>query len=459
MLGQRTQRTGRGVLEQLMEDFAAEAYVYGYPLVLMDVTRQIRTNVPRPTETAAPLNQFANMRSLPADPSTALIPDVDSLYTFAFVDLSKEPMILSVPDMSKRYCSMRMLDAWGNALITLGTRTAANWRTDFAVIGPRQAGRLPDVVNVIKSPTNFVRIIGRTQTNGKDDYALVHEIQNQYRLTPLSAWGTSHRPPSGVAVDKTIDMRATPDEQVARMDAATFFSRLNALMRGNPPATVDAESVNRFAGIGIGPGEKFEMKNVAPTISKGLEEGVREGHARIVAEAKKPLGQTVNGWHFVTDAGPYGTDYLRRAVLAFSGLEANLLPEDAVCPRTASDANGEPLIGSSQYEIHFGKGELPPVEAFWSITMYNSGLAFVRNPIRRYAIGDRDNLKFDDDGSLTLYIQNEPPTKERESNWLPSPRDSFSLIMRLYWPKSEILTGGWMPPEVKRVEAKRRQTA
>jgi hypothetical protein len=298
----------------------------------------------------------------------------------------------------------------------------------------------------------MVWIIGRTQTNGKEDYAAVNAVQDQYKLTPLSALGKSPAPAGSTPVDPKVDMKTPPVEQVARMDANAFFSRLNALMKENPPAAADASALKRFAPLGIAPGKPFDLTTFDPAVAKSLQDGVRNGLAKIIAEAKAEHGQVLNGWEFMTDVGSYGTDYLWRGVVALVGLGANL-PGDAVYPRATKDAGGQPLTGANQYVIRFRKGQLPPVQAFWSITLYNSKQFFVPNPITRYAIGDRDKLKFDDDGSLTIYIQNQSPGKDKESNWLPAPKDSFSLFMRLYWPKKEILEGVWKPPKIERVAA------
>lgn len=437
---------------QVTSDLATEAYIYAYPLVLMDVTRRAMTNVARSGESTAPVNQFGNMRKFPDPTMTAVVsPNADTLYSFAFLDLSKEPMILSVPEMGKRYYLMPMLDAWTNVFASPGTRTTGSGRADFAIVGPTSRGSFPEnmqAVKVIKAPTSLVWIIGRTQTNGKEDYAAVNAIQDQYKLTPLSAWGKSYSPPDNAPVDPSIDMKTPPVEQILKMDANAFFSRLNALMKGNPPAGADAEALKRFAPLGIAPGKPFDLKSLDPGAAKSLEDSVRSGLAKMTAEAKKPHGKVINGWEFMSNLGTYGTDYLWRAVVALIGLGANL-PDDAVYPRATKDAEGQPLSGANEYVVRFAKGQLPPVGAFWSITLYNSKQFFVPNPINRYAIGDRDKLKVDADGSLPIYIQNESPGKEKESNWLPAPKDSFNLFMRLYWPKKEIIEGAWKPPQIK----------
>lgn len=431
---------------------AAEAYIYGYPLVLMDVTRRVLTAVSKAGGTKAPLNQINHLRAFPDHTFTDVVsPNADTLYSTAWLDLGNEPFVLSVPDVGQRYYLMPMLDAWTNVFASLGVRTTGQAADNFAITGPGWDGYLPRDVTEIRSPTDTVWLIGRTQTNGKDDYAAVHAIQDQYMLTPLSAWGKDYIPPDNVPVAPGIDVKTPPSEQVGRMDAATFFGRLNALMKNNPPAPDDAEAIARFAEVGIAPAKPFDLNALEPLARKGVEQSVALGQAKIIAEARKPHGQKINGWDFMIKTGSYGTDYLLRAVIALVGLGANL-PKDAIYPHATEDSDGQPLNGANRYVIHFPKGEVPPVNAFWSITMYNDRQAFVENPIDRYAIGDRDKLEFNDDRSLTIYIQHDSPGRERESNWLPAPADSFNLILRLYWPSKEIIHGTWKMPPVERVK-------
>ena len=450
---------GQNLSEQQIRAIVTEAYLFGYPLVLMDVTRSVMTNVPKSGEHAAPINQFGNMKSFP-EPSLTIVvsPNADTLYTFAFLDVSQEPMVMSVPEMGNRYYLMEMLDGWTNVFASPGTRTTGSGKGDFAITGPLWKGTLPAGVKEIKSPTSMVWIIGRTQTNGKSDYPVVHDIQDKYKLTPLSSFGKPYSPPTNVPVDAKVDMTTAPVDQVNKMDAATFFTRLNALMKNNPPVAADTEAVKRFAQIGVAAGKTFDLQGMDSSITQQMVGGVRDGLTRISSEARKPHGKSINGWEFMTNVGRYGTDYLWRAVVALIGLGANL-PEDAVYPRATKDADGKLLSGANQYVVHFQKGQLPPVGAFWSITMYNDRQFFVPNPINRYAIGDRDKLTFNADGSLTLYVQNESPGKDKESNWLPAPKESFNLFMRLYWPKKEILDGTWNPPRLERKDAEARKIA
>jgi hypothetical protein len=444
---------------QQARDIAIEAYTFGYPLVLMDLTRLALTNVSKPSENAAPVNQFCNKRTFPDPTLTAVVsPNADTLYSFAFLDLVREPLVLSVPEMDGRYYLMQMLDAWTNVFASPGTRTTGSGKSDFAITGPGWNGQLPKDVKEIKSPTGMAWVIGRTQTNGKSDYAAVNAIQDQYKLTPLSFFGKQYTPPDNVAVNIQADMKTPPVEQVSRLDATSFFSRLNTLMKNNPAAPADAGALKRFAAIGVGPGLPFSLRTMDPSTAQQVANSVAAAQARIIAEARKPHGDMRNGWEFMGDVGQYGTNYLWRAVVAFVALGANL-PEDAIYPRATKDSDGQPLNGSRRYEVRFQKGQLPPVSAFWSITMYNDKQFFVPNPINRYAIGDRDKIEFNSDGSLTIYIQNESPGREKEQNWLPAPKDGFSLFMRLYWPKKEITSGSWKPPKIERKTAEIRRIA
>lgn len=430
-----------------------DAYIYGFPLVIMDVTKDVLTATPTLTETKAPINQFLNKKTFP-DPSfkEVVSPNADTLYSQAWLDLSKEPLILSVPDTGKRYYLFPMLDAWTNVFFSPGTRTTGNGKGAFAITGPKWQGTLPDGVKEVKSPSNLVWIIGRIQTNGPSDYAAVNDLQAQFKLTPLSAWGTDYTPPKTVTFDSKIDAKTPPIEQVLNMDGATFFKRLAQLLKNTPVPSVDSDYVKRFSSFGLIPGKDFTSADLSTQQIQDLNESVQKAQVQIQEYWKKlPFAVQENGWSAILKGvGSYGTDYITRATVALAGLGANL-PEDAIYPYTIVDSNGQTLNGKYRYTIHFDKGSLPPVNAFWSITMYDNAHFFIQNPINRYAIGSKDQLTFNSDGSLDIYIQNESPGKDKESNWLPAPDGDFNLILRLYAPRKEILDGMWKPPAVKKV--------
>ncbi len=433
---------------------AEDAYVFGYPLVIMDTTRAVGTATPKPLGVKAPVNQFIHVREFPDPKFTYVVaPNADTLYSAAWLDLRNEPIVLSVPDTGKRYYLMPMLDAWTNVFASPGSRTTGNGKGNFAIVGPGWHGKLPDDVKPLQAPTNMVWIIGRTQTNGKDDYAAVHAIQEQYRLTPLSAWGKPYTPPAEVPVSATADTKTAPVAQLANMDAVTFFSRLNALMIDNPPAANDAEALRNFARIGVAPGKAFDMKAFDPAVAQAIETGARAGLDRIRSAATTPGAKVVNHWVDLSldKLGRFGTDYALRASIAATGLGANLR-EDAGYYRLNEDTDGKPLTGANRYVLHFPKGQTPPVNAFWSVTMYNSKRFFIDNPINRYAIGDRDKLAVNADGSVDIYLQSDQPAASRVSNWLPTPADSFVVSMRLYWPKQAAIENGWTPPLVRRAD-------
>jgi hypothetical protein len=426
-----------------------ETYVYAFPLVLMDVTRQVHLAPANNRQRHLP-NEFIHSREFPDPKFTSVVsPNADTLYSNAWLDLTHEPVILSVPEMGKRYYLMQFLDAWTNTFACPGTRTTGNGKGDFAIVGPHWKGELPAGVKEFRSPTNMVWLIGRTQTNGKEDYPAVRAIQDKYKLTPLSLWGKDVSPPELVITSAVVDTKTPPMEQVRQMDAATFYGRLHSLLKANPPAPADAPIVKRMAQIGIDASRPFDFKRLNPETASALELCVSDARQRLASATKRPRGGGINGWEISTNLGAYGTNYLFRSVVALFALGANL-PEDAIYPRLRVDADGKSLSGANRYVLHFKKEELPPVQAFWSVTLYNSKQGFVENPIDRYAIGDRDHLKFNDDGSLTLYVQTESPGADKQSNWLPAPKDEFNLIMRLYWPKKAALDGTWSPPAVRR---------
>ncbi len=427
-----------------------QAYLYGYPLVLMDVTKQmgLQPNAPGPH---GAINQFVNIWSFP-DPSLTIIvsPNADTLYTTAMLDLVKEPIVLHVPDTQGRYYLMQIMDAWTNVIAAPGKRTTGTKAGDFAIVGPGWLGTLPQGVRKIQAPTNMVWILGRTQCNGKDDYAAVNTIQRQYSLTPLSAYGKPYRPTGMSPGDPNVDVKTPPVTQVAQMDAGTFFNRLALLMKDNPPAAADAPMVKKVASLGIVPGRPFDPAALDPAVGQGLDKAVwmakaffdaaaqgtqgaidknafqREAYDLLNSAAQRVMANIENGW-IVTpmQLGRYGTNYALRAFVALLAFGANW-PEDAVYPNARVDSRGRQLNGSHRYVLHFAKGQTPPVNAFWSVSMYNSKQAFIPNPINRYAIGDRDTLKFNADGSLDLYLQHESPGQDKEANWLPAPQDDLT---------------------------------
>lgn len=436
-----------GVADPL--EHAIDAYIYGYPLVTMEMTRRVLTNVAAPEGKGAPMGQFANMREYPDAKFRAVTaPNADTLYSSAFVDVGREPHILTVPDEDGRYYLMPMLSAWTNVFAVPGKRTTGTGPQTYFIAGPGWSGSVPSGAKLIQAPTNLIWILGRTYCTGTPgDYGAVHALQDQYRLIPASAAGKPYTPSAG-RIDPSIDTKTAVREQVNRMDATTYFNLVAALMKDNPPALADGVPVAKMASLGIVPGQPFDPARQPPPIREALERAPKEAIPRIMGHLKA-TGQHVNGWTFTTDGGDYGKDYLQRALVTAVGLGCNL-PQDAVYPLTTTDGAGRRLNGASKYVMRFPDGELPPVHGFWSLTMYDADYFFVENPINRYSVSPRDSLKANPDGSVDLHIQNESPGAQLESNWLPAPKGPFILMLRTYWPKDALLDGSWAPPPVTR---------
>jgi hypothetical protein len=438
--------------EQEAYEIARDAYVYAYPLVLTHTTLQQLSNFAEPVADSVfgPPNQFHHARAFP-DPADRIVirENVDTLYSAATLDLKAEPMVLSVP-ATDRYFQLPMLSLWTDVFAVPGTRTTGrNTARDFLVVRPAWQGDVPADLEVIRSPTRYVWIIGRTQTNGTADYANVHKIQDGYKLTPLSAWGTGdYVPPAGV-VDPSIDMRTPPPQIVDNMDAAAFFGRFAELLKDNPPNQVDYPMIHRLERLGFEVGESFDLSAAPATIRQAIERAFADGKALVLAEGDKAAGIGGAGWVYTTRGGAYGVDYLYRAAIAQCCVGENL-PQDAIYPSLATDSEGQPLDGTNAYVLHFDAGALPPVDAFWSVTAYDIEGYFIPNPLDRQAIGDRDPLVPNPDGSLDLYIQADSPDPGKEANWLPVAKAPFTLLMRLYSPRDEVLNGTWTPPPVVR---------
>lgn len=434
--------------EQEIIEIATESYLYGYPLVTMDVTREVMTNVEEPTGFKAPMGQFRNARVYPdASFTNVTAPNTDTLYSVAWLDVGPEPYILHVPNEEGRYYLMPMLSGWTDVFASPGTRTTGTEEQNFAITGPFWKGALPQGVQELKSPTNMVWIIGRTYCAGTpEDYKAVHTLQNGYSLVPLSSYGKPYTPPKGV-VNPALDMNTPVRSQVNRMDAETFFTRLVRLMTANPPSAQDQPMVDKMAKIGIVLGQQLDYAKLDPVVKRSLELAPKLAREEIIS-LQQLSEDMVNGWQVSKKTGVYGADYLQRACVAAIGLGANK-PEDALYPYASVDSNGKPLDGKNRYVIHFEKDQIPPVKGFWSLTLYNSQYFLTANSLNRYSLSPRDKLHYNQDGSLDIYVQHASPGKDKESNWLPAPESAFILMLRLYWPDVAVLNNTWKPPLIK----------
>jgi hypothetical protein len=456
-----TAKAADGMLGDMTEGFedfalAIEAYTFGYPLVTMEMTRRVITNVAAPEGTKGPMGQIIKLREYPdAKFRDVTAPNADTLYTTSFFDLGQEPWVLSLPAMGDRYALFPLLDAWTTVFQVPGKRTTGTGAQTYVITGPGWTGALPNGIKQYKSATNLVWLLGRIYCTGTpEDYKIVHDLQDKVKLVPLSAYGKEYTPAAG-KVDSSIDMKTAVREQVNRMDAVEYFSLLCELMKTNPPAKADASLLAKMAAIGIVPGQSFDKSKFNPDLAKRVPQVAFD---RIMLHFKLSDGdvKNVNGWGFTVKTGIYGTNYIQRALVTAIGLGANR-PQDAVYPTSQKYEGGvigRDYMGTEKYVMSFRKGLTPPVDGFWSLTMYDANYFFVENPLNRYSISVRQPLKANTDGSIDLYIQNESPGKDNESNWLPAPKGKFLLMMRLYWPKEKdpsIIDGSWTLPPVNKV--------
>ncbi|MFB7722492.1 DUF1254 domain-containing protein [Nocardia sp. NPDC056100] len=413
---------------------ASDAYVFGYPLVIMDVTR----------ETSAPANRFENSRTLPDAANRSLVrPNQDTLYSKAWLDLRTEPVVVQVPAMEPdRYWLMQVMDMWTD--VAQNPSSVRPQLKSGAVTGPFTyvftppgwTGTLPPDLTPMPLPTPQAWMLGRIEVNGAADLPAVHAIQDQLKITPLSAW--IREPGVGNPAAET-PAPADPVDIVAKMDGRTYFDRLNALMAIDAPAPADAPALQRFATIGIAPGGTADTLSAAQ-----LDAAVTTGQQR-VTDYHDASTATINDWNFPGVAGRYGTNYDQRAYVARMGLGGNV-PEDAIYPTYYGTADGP----HTTFHIHFAPGRLPPVDAFWSITAYAADGFLIPNPAGVYSVGHQIPVARNPDGSVDILVQNARPAPEfATANWLPIPETGkFTLTMRLYAPQPDAINHIWQPPTV-----------
>lgn len=438
--------------QQRAYEIGLEAYCYFYPLVTMDVTRRQCVNLP-PGERPGfgPTNSFLHMRAYPdANFRTVVRPNFDTLYSCAWLDISREPVIVSVPDTGGRYYLLPMLDMWSDVFAVPGWRTSGTTAQQYAITPPGWSGQIPQGIEHIDAPTPYVWIVGRIKTDGTEDYRTVNALQDGLSVTPLSLWGKPARPPE-VTIDPSIDMTTPPLETVNNMPAKVFFAQAAELLKQNKPHQTDWSLIARLKSVGFEAGKSFDIDKLDPSAASELVRGAEAG-LKLIKDKVKIMGRPVNGWLMNTDSmGVYGNYYLKRAIVAMVGLGANQ-PEDAIYPLNLADADGQPVQGENNYVLHFAADQLPPVNAFWSVTMYDADGFQVANSIDRFAISSWMPLKKNADGSLDIYIQHENPGSDKESNWLPAPRAGvLGITMRLYAPRQSVLNGDWLPPAIRKV--------
>lgn len=436
---------------------AEEGYIYGLPIVMNYAIMYEYAVDKSSSQYKAPFNQIRSLHHVATYKDTAIIsPNSDTPYSMMFMDLRTEPIVLSVPAVTKpRYYSVQLIDGSTYNFGYIGSRSTGDEAGDYMVVGPDWKGVMPPGIRkVFRSETQLPFAVFRTQLFNPADMPNVVAIQSGYKAQPLSAYLKQPAPPAAPAIDFP---RINND--LAKTD---FFTYLGFALQFGPAAPEEVAIRAKLARLGIGADKKFSFEQLSAEQKSAVVKGMQDGHAK-VENAIKNLGTKVNGWNIVGAGGDsafYHGDWLKRAAVAQAGIYANDAAE-ATYPLTTTLPDGEPLdAGKHNYTITFREGQLPPVNAFWSVTMYDGKTQLlIENSIDRYLINSPmlSTMTKNADGSLTLYLQKTSPGADKENNWLPAPNDLMYLVMRLYWPKTEAPSilppgnGTWSPPQIVKV--------
>ncbi len=433
-------------------EIAGDAYVYAFPLVCMELVRRTATNVSAPSPNGrAPMNQFAHREAFADATSTDLVrPSADTISSAMWFDVAREPIVIALPDFGDRYAVFELHDMWTDVFASIGARTTGTSAQRITLASPTWAGDRAPGSELLRAPTTSGWIAGRIQAGGRGDLDAVHELQQAIHVAPLSAAAAPYTWPQGV-VDSRMHPHGSTIDQIERTSSEQFFALFTDTLEGSLPHANDQPILVRMGRIGLAPGKRLLLAHAAPEIRDAIEAAGPAARERIKRAAARPAA-LFNGWRAnLGTIGTYGTDYLRRAAVALAGLDAST-PEDAVCFTAVNDGEGRPLLSESVYRLHFAADGLPPFRAFWSLTMYDHRQNLAANALDRYAVGSRDALARNADGSLDLFVQCRSPGDEHEPNWLPSPEHGpFSMTLRLHWPMHAVLDGQWQPPRIRRV--------
>jgi hypothetical protein len=445
-----SQNTSSGTLTAAeARSIAKDAYIYGVPMVTQYKTMYAFSIDKNNPQYKGPFDSILNIARVITPADTAFVtPNSDTPYSFAGLDLRAEPAVITIPRMEKnRYFVFQLMDLYTFNFAYIGSRTTGNDGGTYLIAGSCWSGDTPkDISKTFRAETQFVSVVGRTQLFNPADLPNVKKIQAGYKVQPLHEFLHTPAPPTPPALDwpKPIS--------TAEQTSLAFFNQLAFLLQfAMPPHPSEVDWRNQFAKIGIVPGKPFDASAFPPDVQAALTAGIDDGQKAIDAKRASMGGKTDT----LFGSREYmKNDFLARATGTEMGIGANSRDE-ALYPILDKDSDGQPLDGSKhEYTLHFAKGQLPPVNAFWSLTMYNlPSQLLVKNPINRYLINSPMllHLKTDADGGLTIYIQADSPGKDKEANWLPAPKAPFMLTMRYYWPKAELLNDVWKSPPVQRV--------
>jgi hypothetical protein len=430
---------------------AEEAYIYAYPMLDSYKMMFVQAVWEKSPAYEAPFNQLKNKAVLLGPEYTTIVrPNNDTFYSIVYMDLRSEPMVISVPAITdKRYYSFQLIDLYTHNFDYIGTRKTGFGAGSYVIAGPNWNGEKPDgITRVIQTECNFVVALGRTQVYSPDDVENAKKVMEDYKAQPLSGFLGKETPAAAAPLDFPV---FSPE----KVKSVEFISYLNFILGQTKPHPSEAILMQKFSQIGIGPNAPFDAEKLDPEMRKAIEEGIAGALSKIQTKTQN-LGKRVNGWMQIS--GVFGTrefmqgKYLTRAAAAMFGLWGNTL-EEAFYPETSVDEDNEALDGSKHnYVLHFNKDEIPPVNAFWSLSMYKlPEQLFIENPINRYVISSATKgLKYNKDGSLDVYIQKKSPGKSKESNWLPAHDGTFSLQARLYWPNPDMLDPLYVMPVVRK---------
>ncbi|MCB0728295.1 MAG: DUF1254 domain-containing protein [Ignavibacteriae bacterium] len=439
------------ISQEEVRKIAKEAYIYGFPIVDNCRVQYSYFSDKNDPDYKAPRNILFNIpRVFTPEDKAIQTPNSDTPYSWIGLDLRSEPIVFSIPPIEKeRYWSLQLIDLYTHNFDYLGSRTTGNEGGNFLIAGPDWNGDKPEgITKIIHCETSIASAQFRTQLFNSDDLENVKAIQKKYIVKPLSAFLGESAPEAAPVIE--FPKPLSPDAQKTSLE---FFDNLNFALQFCPTHPTETELISRFAKIGILAGKSFDAERLSPEMKIAFENGMKDAWSEFaVLKTRVEKGEITSGDLFGT-RDYLKNNYLYRMMAAALGIYGNT-KEEAMYPAFYVDGNGQPLDGANKYKISFEEGLLPPVNSFWSITMYDQPASLlVENTINRYLLNSTMLSQFnkDDDGGISLLLQNESPGKENESNWLPAPKGPFSMIMRLYWPKEEALTGKWIAPPLYKV--------
>lgn len=428
-----------------------DAYTFAFPLILMDATKTAGTNTVEATPYKAPANQFLHARQLAtASFRQVVTPNVDTIYSQLFVDLSADALVIEKP-AADRFLMLQVMDAWSNSVAILGTGGDTNEARAYLLTGPGFRGTVPAGMTEVKMPTNMGWILGRTVCFGEEDLPNIYAIQEKLTARTLSVFTNGGRMPAG-SYDRANDF--VPIQRALSLGPAEYFGKFNELLKDNPAFPADAEAMKAFAPLGIGPGLRFDVSILGDEEEAAWATMRRELLAYYQREALHFMMKNGVFHSFGEPISRFGTEYVYRAAVAVGGFGANPV-EVAVYPKAATDSAGDLLNGASRYVLRFDRGALPPVRdyGFWSITAYGDDDFLIDNELNRFCINDRSAVRFSEDGSLNIYLQaKKPEDPALAGNWLPVGDRGFHLFMRIYLPEKAVLDGSWKAPEIRKAD-------